>query len=156
MSIKQILLVAVCFFILYLVISLDKSKEEKNWFLETEKSRGIDVNDIKIKLHSFTKEYIYFLYMNDERLFFVNCKSKEIVEINKNEILKVDFNVQVEYKGKLTYISYYDINIKGKEKNAIFKVITEDKTYEIVSQSNPDFKEKAIRLKAILDKQIKR
>ena len=58
MSIKQILLVAACFFILYLVISLDKSKEEKNWFLETAKSRGIDVNDIKIKLHSFTKEYI--------------------------------------------------------------------------------------------------
>ena len=93
--------------------------------------------------------------MNDERLFFVNCKSKEIIEINKNEILKVDFNVQVEYKGKLTYISYYDINIKGKEKNAIFKIITEDKTYEILSQSNQDFKEKAIRLKAILDKQIK-
>lgn len=139
--------------ILYLYFGIKKGDNATNFLWSELKKYNINKENVKLTIGNYIPENC-FIYSDNNQLFFINHKRLELSKIEIKDILEIIIESKYEYNGKQKIMTVVpQMNIQGKEIETIFKVITTDRIYRI--STNCGYKDNMIRLKAILEKEMK-
>lgn len=134
----------------------NKNLDKRNkWRKDAFEQNGIDANGIKFQIKNMNNAFIYLVYTNDKRLFFVNENKEYINQIALNKILKIETQANIQEKQKQQVIAltttFYTTQ---KVLSYILKVITEDNTIIITTFPTYENKEIIERFKLLIERDI--
>lgn len=144
----------ILFVISVMMCSSIAKKEDVDWLDVSFSENGIIDENIKFRLSNSLRK-IQLIYTQDKRLFYVNIDTKTIEELIISDILNIDIECAFMEKNQRRVVALtttYD-NIKSLTE-VTFKVITENKIYNINLGVSKEVIDRANQVKLILNKEM--